>query len=302
LTDLPIKRYTEDEVTLLAGMIYDARRAGIHHGNYSLARWILDRWPVEESIPLDSPAQCGHGIAVAGAWLECQNTPDHAGLHISGRSRWRTGGGLEPAAAGEVVSVPPPDRPLATGGTLTDPPFQFAEPEAGCTLTVPPVAVDRSPSLSAPVATAYGAPAAGPAPVPPPVDALDEILNLAELLADTRVKAFDALNRQVVGFRQRKVAQRYADAAAGYRLAIAVAVEGVRAAGVEEGRRQRDAEIHSNVLTSAREVAAEAGFTPAPESVTVTYDVTTDPEAAFAQGVAEGRRQATEERTEVERG
>lgn len=45
--------------------------------------------------------------------------------------------------------------------------------------------------------------------------------------------------------------------------------------GVTEGRRQRDAEIAASVFASAREVAAEAGFGPVPDSVTVSY-LTTD--------------------------
>lgn len=51
---------------------------------------------------------------------------------------------------------------------------------------------------------------------------------------------------------------------------INAAVNALHAAGVTEGRRQRDEEIRDQVFASAR-AAAEAGFGPVPESVTVTY-------------------------------
>lgn len=41
--------YTEADVERLATVIHDARVGGISYGNYTLARWILDRWPVEET-------------------------------------------------------------------------------------------------------------------------------------------------------------------------------------------------------------------------------------------------------------
>jgi hypothetical protein len=42
VTRLP--RYTEADVEHLAEVIHDARDKGIWHGNYTLARWILDHW------------------------------------------------------------------------------------------------------------------------------------------------------------------------------------------------------------------------------------------------------------------
>jgi len=81
------------------------------------------------------------------------------------------------------------------------------------------------------------APADRPVPVSPPVDALEEILNLVEEVALARVKAHAAANRD-----DGPRAAQHGDRAKALRLAIAVAVEGVRAAGVEEGRRQATAE------------------------------------------------------------
>jgi len=69
-------------------------------------------------------------------------------------------------------------------------------------------------------------------------------------------------------------------------------VRALWAAGVEEGRRQLDAEIHTNVFTSARTVAAEAGFGPVPESITVSYErrASAYEQEIYDAGVAEGRR------------
>lgn len=36
--------YTEADVDKLAEVIFNARKRGIEHGNYTLARWILDHW------------------------------------------------------------------------------------------------------------------------------------------------------------------------------------------------------------------------------------------------------------------
>lgn len=45
VTGLP--RYTEADVESLAAVLHDARDKGIQYGNYTLARWVLDRWAVD---------------------------------------------------------------------------------------------------------------------------------------------------------------------------------------------------------------------------------------------------------------
>jgi hypothetical protein len=77
--------YTEADVEQLAEVLNAARDAGVHHGNYTLARWVLDRWPVEGSTPIASPAR-GFVDRYAQRLAEEQAA----------------------APAGEVVSVPPP--------------------------------------------------------------------------------------------------------------------------------------------------------------------------------------------------
>ncbi len=72
--------------------------------------------------------------------------------------------------------------------------------------------------------------------VVPPVDALDEILNLVEEVALARVKAFNAGNRD-----DGPRAAQHSDRAKALRLSIAVQIEDVRASGVAEGRRQATA-------------------------------------------------------------
>lgn len=67
-------------------------------------------------------------------------------------------------------------------------------------------------------------------------DLLDEILKLAEELASARVQAFWADDRS-----DPAAVARHENEAAGHRLALAVLVSAVRAAGVAEGRRRRAA-------------------------------------------------------------
>lgn len=76
------------------------------------------------------------------------------------------------------------------------------------------------------------------------------------------------------------------------------------AAGVAEGRRQRDEEIKREVFTSARQVAEEAGFAPVPEQVIVSYtqQVGAYEQGIYDAGITEGRRQAAEEQPPYERG
>lgn len=59
-------------------------------------------------------------------------------------------------------------------------------------------------------------------------------------------------------------------------------------AGVEEGRRQRDEEIHADVLNSARQVAREAGFGPGPDSLSVTYETEERTEEQHAEVTVKG--------------
>ena len=40
----------EADVERLAKIIHDAGKLGIRHGDYTLARWILDRWPTVEPV------------------------------------------------------------------------------------------------------------------------------------------------------------------------------------------------------------------------------------------------------------
>lgn len=200
------------------------------------------------------------------------------------------------APAGEVVSVP-------EGWTRGLGESQDWE-NGDVVVSVPPPAPAR---------------ADDPAPVPPPVDAL---LNLVDELGQASHALGVAAERWSEVDMAAATAER--DVARGN---IVMAVRDLWAAGVEEGRRQRDAEIHANVFTSARLAAAEAGFGPAPESVTVSYErrasayeegiydagitegrrlldetAATAAAHAYELGIAEGRRQATEERTEeVER-
>lgn len=100
-------------------------------------------------------------------------------------------------------------------------------------------------------------PADEPVPVSPPVDALEEILRLAERLAGYRVNAV-----RDADLGNHDGAERNHRRAEGFRLLIAIRVEDVRAAGVEEGRRLLD------------ETAATASA------------------HAYELGIAEGRRQA----------
>lgn len=137
-------------------------------------------------------------------------------------------------------------------------------------------------------------PAGEPVPVPPPVDAL---LNLVERFGDNRFDIGRSSATRDDDEPPTIAEQRAEDEAL---MAVNAALTRLWAAGVEEGRRQRDAEIHANVFTSARLAAAEAGFAPAPESVTVSYErrASAYEQGIYDTGIAEGRRQATEERTE----
>lgn len=126
------------------------------------------------------------------------------------------------APADEPVSVPPPGRQLATGGIVANPPVLLVNEGAGCTLTVPPPAADRSPSLLASAAGAYGAPADEPASVPPPVDALLKLI--AQYGQHTNEEAHGGEN---AGF-----------FASGTYRRIEIALDALWASGVAEGRRQ----------------------------------------------------------------
>jgi len=114
----------------------------------------------------------------------------------------------------------------------------------------------------------------------------------------------DALLKLVIkyGFRAReehvsRAVQPLSDARDAQREALQAVSDAARdlwAAGVEEGRRQRDAEVRATVLASAREAAA--AFGPVPESVTVSYErrPTAYEEGIYDAGIKEGRRQAAE--------
>lgn len=172
-------------------------------------------------------------------------------------------------AAGEVDTFP--DTPGAGWGSSDIASAWTVTKGTGADFTTPPPDMrSRRQGGRGPVAQA-----GEPAPVPPPVDALEKILNLVEEVALARVKAHAAANRD-----DGPRAQQHSNRAKALRLAIAVAVEGVRAAGVEEGRRQ-----------GVRRLAQGTD-----EHMAYVRD------RAYERGVAEGRRQATEERTEVERG
>lgn len=195
MSDDEVSVFTDADATRLAGIIDDARRAGIHHGNYTLARWILDRWPVEVSTPIASPAPhddgCGCNIVPQPA--ACSRVTPHQ-RHEWWPNSFRQECPGVTAPAGEVVSVPPPAHVC-----------DYVEPD-GATHGVchlPGVHGGRER-------------AAEPAPVPPPVDAL---LNLVdELHSAVRDDDSNAIDRA--------------------RGNIVMAVRDMYAAGVADGRRQ----------------------------------------------------------------
>ena len=186
--------------------------------------------PVEGSTPVASPARARpRGLDALLGYVA-----DH----------------LNTAPAGEVVSVPPPVTEERLRAALAHDyeridPIQFRREVLG---EFPP---DVEPRV-----------ADEPAPVPPPVDALEEILKLAERLAVHRSDAARDADRG------RASARQHHERADAVRLLIAIKVEEVRAAGVEEGRRRLE------------ETAATAAA------------------HAYELGIAEGRRQQA---AEVER-
>lgn len=131
-------------------------------------------------------------------------------------------------------------------------------------------------------------PADEPVSVPPPVDVVSSVI--------ATIKAY-GMSCKLLPTRSDNPAEL---------LALSQAIGEVRAlwaSGVAEGRRQRDEEIKREVFTSARQVAEEARFTPVPEQVIVSYTQQTGAyeQGIYDAGIAEGRRQATEERTEEQR-
>lgn len=124
-----------------------------------------------------------------------------------------------PQPADEPVSVPPPARPLTTGGIITNPPIVLVG-EEGCALTMP-VHADE------------------PAPVPPPVDALlklvDEYGEERCLIAEARGNAGDM--------------RMHIDQAADYLGEIQRKLNALYFAGVAEGRRQATEERTEEGLT-----------------------------------------------------
>lgn len=201
--------------------------------------------PVEGSTPIASPAQCGHGIAVADAWLQCQNTPDHDGLHISGRRRWRTGGTLE--SAGEVVSVPPPAEAVCCVDAEPGPDAHGTLLHTlGCrnrcgvdTTWYPPTSpLQGSPYACgttvghegdhwAPPALRTPQAAVEPVSVAPPVDAL------LKLVAQYGQHTYDEADGvEDAGF-----------FASGTYRRVEIGIEGLWAAGVGEGRRQHAEDV-----------------------------------------------------------
>lgn len=213
--------------------------------------------PLLDRPPVDGPARCEHGIAVASTWIRCQSTPDHDGLHISGRCRWRTGGHLIPQPADEPVSVPPPVERTE---------FRLAE------LVLDPHHVPNEHGWGR-IESA--------SPVPPPVDALLKLVDQLHTWAVTYSPTFAPVG-DLVALRKR----------------LDEGARALWAAGVAEGRRQRDEETHADVRRSAE--AALAAFGPTPESVIVSYtqQVGAYEQRIYDEGIREGRRQATEERTE----
>jgi hypothetical protein len=142
--------------------------------------------------------------------------------------------------------------------------------------------------------------------VPPP-ESLDEILILVEEVALARVKAHVAANRD-----DGPRAAQHGDRAKAFRLAIAVAVEGVRAAGVEEGRRESramtDAMVQNVIVDQTRAAellreyfhpddgdALDGHVRSADGECSVCTDMLAAARRAHAEayelGVTEGRRQ-----------
>jgi hypothetical protein len=281
------QRYVELRTAVLAGeagfrtveRLEDPERAEALLIRYERAVEALR--PVEGSTPVASPAREVLREQLA-AWRSADQDGYDPGdlaeaaetlLDAAPDMRSRRQGGRGAIAAGEVVSVPPADSVI-----LAPSPTERVVMVDGEVRRIPP---SETPTV------VYRHSADDPSPVPPPVDALLKLIAEYGQHTNDEAHAVDDAGYFASGtFRQ-----------------IEIRIEALWAAGVEEGRRELT-KIRADVLASARAVAAEAGFGPAPESVTVSYErrASAYEQGIYDEGIREGRRQATEERTEVERG
>jgi hypothetical protein len=205
-------------------------------------------------------------------------------------NEWDSTSPAEPARAGEVVDqLAEVLAPAAVLETLREQlaAWRSADQEGydpGDLAEAAETLLDAAPDMRSRRQGGRGAVAQAdePALVPLPVDALLKLIAEYGQHTNDEAHAVDDAGYFASGtFRQ-----------------IEIRIEALWATGVEEGRRQLDAEIHANAFTSARLAAAEAGFAPAPESVTVSYErrASAYEQAIYDEGTREGRRQATEER------
>jgi hypothetical protein len=306
--------YTEDDVQRLAGVLDAARQTGIFHGSYTLARWVLDRWPVEGSTPLDSPLP-----PMPEEYYAPDATP------------------LDSPPAGEVVSVQPPaDEILERVEARLRRHFHGADGYAAKGHAAS--AEDCTPCYEAAEVVSgmvdEARAADEPAPVPPPVDALRCFEHDFSVVAEhtegdvTVCLGCGERGDEQTADRLSEVLEALATIRDSYAYGADnfdpehwdETVDKLRAlwaAGVEEGRRESRAQTDSileNVIvdqTRAAELlreyfhpddgdALDGHVRSADGECSVCTDMLAAARRAHAEayelGVAEGRRQATEER------
>jgi hypothetical protein len=310
-----VSAYTEADVDRLAQVIDNAREAGIHHGNYTLARWILDRWPVQGSTPEDKLID--EVITDAGPGSTPLEDGEAARPVVANLAKIRYLGetllaALQPLAdatndmverLGQTPGSTPLDSPapavvhrcppygssimpccgrspfeVPSGRIAVDPALVTCAAPAGEVVSVPPPAP---------------APAAEPVPVPPPVDALLVLVDEHACWEAERAEWHQALMADERSGVPSKIptyrVDRAEKAAALCRGRIAETLRALWAAGLEEGRQQSAGQLKKERESFGR--------------LALLYDgAVSDGDARYAAGVAEGLRQATEERTKIEYG